>query len=61
MEGQLYWRVRWRWIQGKGRSYDGEIYHVRVSEEREGGTVRWLEVINKVRRFLVNRETVTTF
>ena len=60
-EGELSGIVRWSWKEGKGRSYSGEIYHVRVSEQREGGEVRWLEVRGQVRAVvcqeLVKRET----
>ena len=47
-DGQWYWRVQWRWVSGRGRSYDGEVYHVRVSEKGEGGEVKWFEVRNTV-------------
>ncbi|CAI8021313.1 hypothetical protein GBAR_LOCUS12650, partial [Geodia barretti] len=35
MEGEeeMYWRVRWSWIQDQGRWNQTETYHVKVRED----------------------------
>ena len=50
MEGEeeMYWRVRWSWIQDQGRGNQIETYHVRVEEDEGRGEIRWLEVKEEV-------------
>ena len=46
--GEMYWRVRWRWVQNQGRRNQIEKYHVRVQEDGGRGEIRWLEVRGEV-------------
>ena len=50
MEGEeeMYWRVRWSWIQDQGRRNQTETYHVKVREDGVRGEIRWLEVKGEV-------------
>ena len=50
MEGEeeMYWRVRWSWIQDQGRWNQTETYHVKVREDGGRREIRWLEVKGEV-------------